>query len=422
MSPQGIDAIALAVPIFFLLIGLEWWIERRERKKLYRLNDTLNDLACGAIQQILGIFTRTALFAAYVWIFEHWAWLAVDARNPWVWVAGFLGVDFCYYWFHRISHEVNFLWAAHIVHHQSEEYNLAVALRQSAIQPFFSAPFYWPLALLGLPPTVFVVCEAVNTLYQFWIHTRTVGKLGFVEKFLNTPSHHRVHHGSDAIYIDRNHGGTFILWDRIFGTFQEERHEPHYGVTRPLASWNPLWANWHYWAELWSVARRARRWSDKVRIFIADPAWRPADVPFEPVPYSPIDGRKYDSRAPEWLRPVALLEFFAGLGTALVLLWTGSALEPGIQAALALFAVGSFLDSGALFDRRSWVVWTATLRWSLAALAVWALPLPGRWLLPLGGLVLLAGGTASGILLRYRRELVRSGPGEGSLDLLTADR
>ncbi len=421
MSPQGIDAIALAVPVFFLLIGVEWWFERRERKRLYRLNDTLNDLALGAIQQVLGIFTRTVLFAGYVWIFERFAWSALDATQAWVWVVGFLGVDFCYYWFHRISHEVNFLWAAHIVHHQSEEYNLAVALRQSAIQPIFSAPFYWPLAILGLPPKVFLICDAMNTLYQFWIHTRTVGKLGTaVEAVLNTPSHHRVHHGSDPIYIDRNHGGTFIVWDRLFGSFQEELHEPHYGVTRPLASWNPLWANWHYWAELFRVARKARRWRDKVWIFFANPAWRPADVPFEPVPYTPIDGRKYDARPPEWLLPLAVFEFLAGLAVSLVLLWTAPRLEASLQAGLALFAVAAFLDSGALFDRRSWVVATIPLRWLVAALTIWSLPLPERWLVPLGFLALFAGGTATSVLVWKRREIPAAASAQREGDLLFA--
>lgn len=149
MSQQGLNAIALSIPIFFLLIGLEIWIERRERRALYRLNDSINDLACGTIQQLAGVFGKTALFAGYIFIFERFSLFALDPGNWTHWPIAFLGVDFFYYWFHRASHEVNFLWAAHIVHHQSEEYNLSVALRQSAVQQFLSAPFYWPLALGG---------------------------------------------------------------------------------------------------------------------------------------------------------------------------------------------------------------------------------------------------------------------------------
>ncbi len=251
MSQQGFNAIALAIPVFFLLIGLEIWIERRERRldsgrTLYRLNDTINDLACGTIQQLAGVFGKTVLFAGYILIFERFRLATLDTGNWAHWAVAFLGIDFFYYWFHRASHEVNFLWAAHIVHHQSEEYNLSVALRQSAVQQFLGAPFYWPLALLGVPPMMFLALDAFDTLYQFWIHTRTIGRLGFLDAVLNTPSNHRVHHGSNAKYIDRNHGGVLIVWDRLFGTFQREEEEPAYGVTRPLANWNPLWANVQY--------------------------------------------------------------------------------------------------------------------------------------------------------------------------------
>jgi len=149
---------------------------------------------------------------------------------------------------------MNVGWATHIAHHQSEEYNLSVALRQGVFQGFFFNFFYLPLAFLGFPPVVYIVCSQINTIYQFWIHTRTVGKLGFLERFMHTPSHHRVHHGRDAKYIDRNHAGVFIIWDKMFGTFQEEEEEPNYGLVSPLQSWNPVWGQVHYFAKL---ARRS---------------------------------------------------------------------------------------------------------------------------------------------------------------------
>ncbi len=404
MSPQGLDAIALSIPVFFLLIGVELLVERRERRRLYRLNDTLNDLACGTIQQLVGVFAKAALFAGYVLVFERFALFALDPSAPWVWLAAFVGVDFCYYWFHRLSHEVNFLWAAHIVHHQSEEYNLSVALRQSAVQQFFSAPFYWPLALLGIPPTVFLLVEAFDTLYQFWIHTRTIGRLGPLEAVLNTPSHHRVHHGSDEKYIDRNHGGTLIVWDRLFGTFQREEEEPAYGVTRPLASWNPLWANAQYYGELFGVARRARRWRDKIAIFFKPPGWRPADVPFEPVPYSPVQRLKYDGRTPAGLTAWAVAQFLLGLGGAIAVLFLETRMAGAQKAALALFAVWSLADAGAAFDRRTWLPTSAALRWSAALVALPFL-LPAPWNLGAASLA-AAGGVVSALLLRAHRNLL----------------
>ncbi len=393
MSQQGFNAIALSIPIFFLLIGLELWIERRERlahggKRLYRLNDTINDLACGTIQQLAGVFGKTLLFAAYILIFERFRVATLDPRNWAHWPIAFLGVDFFYYWFHRASHEVNFLWAAHIVHHQSEEYNLSVALRQSAVQQFLSAPFYWPLALLGVPPLMFLALDAGDTLYQFWIHTRTIGRMGFLDSFLNTPSNHRVHHGSNEKYIDRNHGGVLIVWDKLFGTFQREEEEPAYGVTRPLANWNPFWANVQYLGELVSVARRARRWRDKLFIFLKPPGWRPADVPFEVPPYTPLDGRKYDSRPPEGLQGLAIAQFLLAMGAVIALLFGGTLFGAAAKVALAIFAVWGLVDVGGLFDRRSWLPASEIARWAGAGVAALLL-VPAPWRIAAGAATLL---------------------------------
>ena len=408
MSPQGWNAIALSIPVFFLLIGVEILVERRERReasgRLYRLNDTLNDLACGTIQQLVGVFAKTALFAGYVLLFERFAIFAVSMSNPLHWFGAFLGVDCLYYWFHRASHEVNFLWAAHIVHHQSEEYNLSVALRQSAVQQFFSAPFYWPLAVLGVPPTMFLALDAFDTLYQFWIHTRTIGRLGFLDRFLNTPSNHRVHHGSNEKYIDRNHGGVLIVWDKLFGTFQREEEEPAYGVTRPLASWNPLWANVHYVAELVSVARRARRLRDKVLIFFKPPGWRPADVPFEPIPYTPLDGRKYDASPPSGLTAYSFVQFALAMGAVIALLFLGERLPVSHRLAVALFAVWGLADVGGLYDRRPWLPASEIVRWLVAIGAAIALTgaAPASLRIAIVALAVL-GAVAAGLVLGPRR-------------------
>ncbi|MBP9143889.1 MAG: sterol desaturase family protein [Thermoanaerobaculia bacterium] len=395
MSQQGFNAIALAIPVFFLLIGVELWVERRERRldsgrTLYRLNDTINDLACGTIQQLVGVFGKTVIFAGYILIFESFRLATLDPGNWMHWAVAFLGIDFFYYWFHRASHEVNFLWAAHIVHHQSEEYNLSVALRQSAVQQFLGAPFYWPLALLGVPPMMFLALDAFDTLYQFWIHTRTIGRLGFLDAVLNTPSNHRVHHGSNAKYIDRNHGGVLIVWDRLFGTFQREEEEPAYGVTRPLANWNPLWANVQYFGELVAVARRTRRWRDKLLIFLKGPGWRPADVPFDKPPYTPLEGRKYDSRPPAGLSAAAVSQFLLAMGAVIALLFGGGRLGNDVKLALALFAVWGLTNVGGLFDRRAWLPASEIARWS-ATIAAAALLAPAGWrLVAAGGAALLA--------------------------------
>jgi len=273
-----VDYIQLAIPVFFLLIGIELVLARVMERPSYRLNDSIGDLSCGVLQQLGGVFLKTALFAGYAFLYTHHRLFDIPVDAASAWVACYVGHDFLYYWFHRASHEVNAGWAAHVVHHQSEEYNLAVALRQGALQPAVSWVFYLPLAVLGFPPVMFLTVSSIDTLYQFWIHTRLVGRLGPLEWVLNTPSHHRVHHARNPRYIDRNHGGTLIVWDRLFGTFAREEDEPVYGITKPLASFNPLWANVHYWAEMWDVARRARRPFDRVRVLWMRPGWRPPDL------------------------------------------------------------------------------------------------------------------------------------------------
>ena len=423
MSQQGFNAIALAIPVFFLLIGLEIWIERRERlahggKRLYRLNDTINDLACGTIQQLAGVFGKTVLFAAYILIFERFRLATLDPGNWAHWPIAFLGVDFFYYWFHRASHEVNFLWAAHIVHHQSEEYNLSVALRQSAVQQFLSAPFYWPLALLGVPPLMFLALDAFDTLYQFWIHTRTIGRMGFLDSFLNTPSNHRVHHGSNEKYIDRNHGGVLIVWDKLFGTFQREEEEPAYGVTRPLANWNPLWANVQYLGELVDVARRARRWRDKLLIFLKPPGWRPADVPFEKPPYTPLDGRKYDAQPPEGLAALAVGQFLLAMAAVIALLFGGALFGNEAKMALALFAVWGLVDVGGIFDRRAWLPASEIARWA-GALGAALLLAPSGWRLVAGGVAAMLAALAVVPIARRRAEFTA---GTGPLPVLVAGK
>lgn len=229
------EYIALSIPLFFLLMGIELAWSAWSGRKVYRFNDFVANLGCGIGSQVVGAFTKTMVFAVYLWVYDHGRLFTLE-NSVLTWIATFLLIDLLYYWFHRLSHEINFLWAAHIVHHQSEEYNLSVALRQSWWQGLFSFWFYIPVAVLGVHPVTILTVGAFVTLYQFWIHTKALGKLGPVEWLFNTPSHHRVHHGSDPKYIDRNHAGTLIIWDRLFGTYQVEEEEPLYGITTPLGT------------------------------------------------------------------------------------------------------------------------------------------------------------------------------------------
>jgi sterol desaturase/sphingolipid hydroxylase (fatty acid hydroxylase superfamily) len=371
------DYAGLAGPAYLLLIALELFVARRRGARVYRLDDAVNDVSTGILMQLLVLAGGGLIVAGYVGVYELFRLSDWSPGRATTWIACFLAVDFAYYWFHRMSHEVNFLWAAHVVHHQSEDYNLAVALRQSALQPFFSTFFYLPLAVAGFPPLVFFVCSAVNTIYQFWLHTQLIGRLGPLEAVLVTPSHHRVHHGRNPIYIDRNHGGTFILWDRLFGTFQREEEEVVYGITTPLASWNPVWANLHYWVELFRSARATRSLRDKLRVFLAAPGWYPEDQG-GPRPPPPVENTpaKFDTPHPRRVGEYALLQFALLALLAVGLISFGRSLAPAVAITAALAVTWGLVNLGGLFESRPWAPLSEASRVVL---------------LPLAALVLLSG-------------------------------
>ncbi|MCB1041897.1 MAG: sterol desaturase family protein [Acidobacteria bacterium] len=367
---DDVKYIAYAIPVFFVLIAIEWLWTRD--KGNYRLADAINNLSCGVMQQLTTLFMRTALFAGYVWIFTSFRQFELSMNRPLVWVVCFLAVDFMYYWFHRLSHEINALWAAHVVHHQSEDYNLAVALRQSSFQGIFSSFFYWPLAWIGFPPGMFLALSAANTLYQFWIHTQAIDRMGPFEWLFNTPSHHRVHHGRNPIYIDRNHGGTLIIWDRLFGTFQKETEPVVYGITTPLASWNPLWANFHYWVELWQSARTTSRWRDKVRVFTKAPGWFPQDMGgFKPPPpVSHVPAKYGPELTPEF--KIYIWAQFAWLVMAtFVFLFQFQRYEWAVQASFTLWVLVGLWAIGGLSENKRAFRWVELVRLLLWLPLVW---------------------------------------------------
>jgi hypothetical protein len=282
-------------------------------------------------------------------------------------------VDFFYYWFHRYSHEISVMWGGHIVHHQSEEYNLSVALRQSAFQSLFSWVFYLPLALVGFDPAVFLVVAQFQTLYQFWIHTRLINKMWWpFELIFNTPSHHRVHHGINPKYIDRNHGGTLIIFDRMFGTFQAEEEEVVYGVTKPLKSWNPVWANFDYFRDLFRLIGRCHNPLDMLKVLVKGPGWQPAYLggPQKPQPVSPKTFHKFDPKISRKIGRYVLIQYvFVLLGTSAFLLFSGKLREifDGWQETLWVFGIAGLIylgivGMGALLSGKRWGLIAEILR------------------------------------------------------------
>ncbi len=348
--------IAYAVPFFFALIAIEVAISRRRPEPLYRFEDTVTNLSCGIGQQMLEPLLFALQYGVYIYLQAHYAIFAISTKSVLAWVVLFLGVDFFYYWFHRASHRVRAIWATHVVHHQSEEYNLSVALRQSWLQNIPESLFYWPLAILGFPPLMFGTVFALDVLYQFWIHTRVVGRLGPLEWVLNTPSHHRVHHGINPKYIDRNYAGVLIIWDRMFGTFQEEVEEPTYGTVKPLSSWNPLWANIDGWVEIARLARRAPRLVDKLKVWVAPPEWLPDELGGQAVipETSRAIQKRYSAHPSRAVTRYVLVNFVLLLGATSLVMFVGKTLPIGQVAGLTGLIILTMVSFGALFEGRRW--------------------------------------------------------------------
>jgi sterol desaturase/sphingolipid hydroxylase (fatty acid hydroxylase superfamily) len=412
---SNIPYITYAVPVFFLLIGVELLVALWQHKKSYRLHDSINDLSCGITEQIVGIFLKGVLFAGYLGTYSFATrrginLVDVQSYSPGgKWFAAlllFLGVDCAYYWFHRIAHEYNAPWAGHVVHHSSEDYNLAVALRQGTFQGLFSWVFYLPLAFLGFPPAWFAAISSFDVLYQFWIHTRSIGKLGPLEWVFNTPSHHRVHHARNPKYLDKNYAGTLIIWDRLFGTFAPEEEEPVYGLTKPLNSWNPLWANLHVWRDLCRDAWLAPRWIDKLRIWFMPQGWRPEGLPPNPLGQEVTRDTvvPYDTRVPPGLNAYVLAHFVGTLLLAVGLLAAGRSLAFRELAVAALLVLWALLNMGGILDHRRWALFSELVRLPATAFALAATLPEGRWRASAFLGVALAVAAMWVLLLTYRRQ------------------
>lgn len=351
---SNVNLIVLSIPVFFGLIAMEVIWDRWRGLGLYRLGDTLANIGCGIMDQSSGLFSKVLSVGAYTAVFHATAsWRGWELSGDLaVWLSAFLLTDFAYYWAHRLSHEVNLLWIGHSVHHQSEDYNLGVALRQSVLQKVLLMWVYWPLAMLGFPPEMFLTSMAINLLYQFWIHTELIDRMGPLEWVLNTPSHHRVHHGRNPEYIDRNHAGVFIIWDRMFGTFQEEIVKPTYGVTRPTASFNPVQAQWKPVADLWRDLNRIPGILDKLRFLFAPPGWYPASVG-GPQAVPEITGHevKYDPRPGTPVALVLLFRWVLLLAVALGALQAAKTMAPFELGLLLGWVFAALAATGELWNK-----------------------------------------------------------------------
>lgn len=360
MDSFSLDVVILSIPIFFVLILIElifdYYHRRKNKKGSYRLNDSFTNISCGIIDQTTGVFAKVLTIGVYALVYEVFINLI-----PWTipsnwatWILCFFAVDLAYYWSHRLSHQVNLFWTGHVVHHQSEEYNLSVALRQGAFQKVLMLWVYLPLAIIGFPTEWFVISIGLNLLYQFWIHTEYIDRMGIFEYVLNTPSHHRVHHGRNPKYIDKNHAGVFIIWDRLFGTFKEEEERPTYGITRPLNTFNPVVAHVQPFADLWRETLSIPSWRDRIRFVFAPPGWYPASMGgFKAPPELTGEEVKFDRSLPIGVNVYLLSQYVVVVAFTAVFLFTFEQYSNAVNVIFLVLVLFNVFGLGNMFDRRA---------------------------------------------------------------------
>ena len=373
------NPILFAIPVFMAFVGLEAWLAWRRGLKVYRLHDALTSINIGAMSETIRALLKLLSVAVYALVVERVGAFSWDLKSPWVWILAFFMYDFFYYWAHRSGHEVNLLWAAHVVHHSSEDYNLSTALRQSSTNQVFYWLFYLPMAIVGIPVTVFVIIALISVVYQFWSHTQLVGKLGWADRVFVTPSNHRVHHGRNDYCLDKNYGGTLIIWDRLFGTHVAERDDEPvvYGTLVPLQSWNPLWGNLKNYVNIWRQVRSTSGWSNKLMRVFAPPGWGSDDAP-APLVTPVASFSRFDTPALKWQQAYGVLASAVVLGLLIHLLIAAPNLSVPQRAAYAALLVLHAVGMAWVFEGKPWALHFEAAR----AMLVFGALAAGLWLGP----------------------------------------
>ncbi|CAH1379824.1 unnamed protein product [Tenebrio molitor] len=356
--------------VFILLENILLWLDR---KPIFRLNDGLTSISHGLVQECGRLVFRGAESYAYVYIYENFRLVELSWDKPATWYLAAIGVDFCYYWVHRACHEIHILWAQHQVHHSSEEFNLAVGLRQSLVQGWCGFIFYLPLAF-AIPPAHFITHQQFNLLYQFWIHTKTVKTLGPLEFIFNTPQHHRVHHGANIYCLDKNYGGVLIIWDRLFGTFSEERPDEEivYGLVMNQPSFNILHLQTFYTFYVAQKFKQMSCWQHKFAAIFYGPSWQPGKprLGLDEDKIKVIPREKYDVQLPLWCNLYLLIHFCVVVYGFQELAARYLNLNPLTVLVFVLYIIASLTSIGLLFDNTPYACILEVLRCMILVTAI----------------------------------------------------
>ncbi|MDB5226147.1 MAG: Sterol desaturase [Bacteroidota bacterium] len=354
---SGNLTIVIATPVFLVMVLLEYFAMRKKNKDYYHLNDAITNLNIGVGHVVSKVVVGVFLVWMYHLVYEH-ARLFTIPSGVLSFIFCLVAYDFFFYWAHRLGHRMNIFWGAHGVHHQSEYYNLAVALRQSWVHAALAFVIFLPIPFLGVDPVTFFSILSINSFYQFWIHTDVINRMPkWFEAIFNSPTHHRVHHGRDEKYIDKNHAGMFIVFDKWFGTFQEEEETPNYGVTKPINSWNPVWANVEYYVNMVQTGKKFSSWKDKLKYIVAKPGWQPDELGGEiPIPKVEQEYKRFNSAPTNTGLSIYVLVQFAFIVIGLVSYLYHYDKLPVFYKVLGFWLVMlSTVICGAIMEQKKWV-------------------------------------------------------------------
>ena len=350
--------VPYAIPVFLLMIVMELGWGLFKGNNTYRVNDSINSLSMGLLSTVTKFVFLNIGALVFTKISQEYAIWAFDINAIGHWLLAILLYDFLYYWFHRISHERQFFWGSHVVHHQSEDYNLSTALRQTSTSFLTTWVFYIPCFFLGMPISMFVSIASAHLIYQFWVHSQHIPKLGVFEWFMVSPSNHRVHHAQNADYIDKNYGGLLIIWDRLFGTYkaEDEKQQAIYGIRVPLQSWNPIWANLHIFAGMLRDIWHTNRWSDKFRVLWSKTGWHPEDM-VERFPQQKSDLEQFEKYNPQRSSRINGAIIVQYLLLAVLHFWSAgqsTVLSAALMWAVVIAQVGILIVIGAVLEGKAY--------------------------------------------------------------------
>ena len=358
------ELILFAIPFFFLLIFVELAYGLLRGNNTYRFNDSINSISMGSLSRLQSLVILGFSGSIYEAIVAKYQFTQLADDALWVWASCFILYDFAYYWKHRFGHEVALFWGSHVAHHQSEDYNLSTALRQTSID-FYGFLFYLPFFFLGFPAEILFTVVSLNLIYQFWVHTEHVPKLGPIEWLFVTPSNHRVHHARNKIYVDRNYGGVFILWDRIFGSFQEELAEEAavFGLRKPLNSWNPIWANVHVYWRLSQDFISIPGIANKLKVLFKPPGWRADNQQGNCNDIEPADlTARFDPAISTFSLVYTFVQFLFIIVLSLAVLLGAASLSYPLISLAVVYLFFSFFVQGAWLEGREFALTLEILR------------------------------------------------------------